>query len=142
MIIFNEDTPTNSNNINIEIVQNVTYLGVTIINKKNWHREHINKSLDKGQSFANNLYSTIGNSCNRMLIRKTYWKALALSSILYCKGRMVYRKEDLDKFQRIENKAFRTILQVPTYTAVEFLRGEFGASFMMAIETSNLNSCT
>ena len=27
---------------------------------------------------------------------------------------------------------FRTILQVPTYTAVEFLRGEVGASSMMA----------
>ena len=100
MIIFNEDTPTNSNNINIEIVQNVTYLGVTIINKKNWHREHINKSLDKGQSFTNNLYSTIGNSCNRILIGKTYWKAVALLSISYCQEMMVYRK-DLDKLQRI-----------------------------------------
>ena len=32
--------------------------------------------------------------------------------------------------QRIENRAYRSILQVPNYTAVEFLRGEIGASSM------------
>ena len=76
---------------------------MTIINKKTWHREHINKSLHKGKSFVNNLYATIGNSYNQMLIGKTCWQALALSCILYC-------QEILDNLQRIENSSFRTIL--------------------------------
>ena len=39
-----------------------------------------------------------------------------------------YTQTDLGQLQKIDNKAFRTILQAPTYTAVESLRGEVGAS--------------
>ena len=43
----------------------------------------------------------------------------------------------MQQIQRIENKAFRTILQVPPYTAVEFLRGEVGSSTMIARDAKN-----
>ena len=36
--------------------------------------------------------------------------------------------EDLKKLQTYDNQAYRYILDVPKYTATEFLRGEVGAS--------------
>ena len=37
-------------------------------------------------------------------------------------------KTETDKFQKLDNRAFRYILDVPLCTATEFLRGEIGAS--------------
>ena len=39
-----------------------------------------------------------------------------------------YTQTDLGQLQKIDSKAFKTILQSPTFTAVESLRGEIGAS--------------
>ena len=74
------------------------------------------------------MYSVLGNSCSRLLIGKTFWKGLALPSFMHCQEVILYNNAELEKFQRIENKVNRSILQLPRYTVIEFLRGEVGAS--------------
>ena len=63
-----------------------------------------------------------------MLVGKTFWKVLALPCILYASEIITYTVEDIKKLQRIDNRAYRYILQVPIFTAAEFLRGEIGTS--------------
>ena len=61
------------------------------------------------------MFVVLGNSWSRMLIGKTYYKGLSLPNILYGQELIIYNKNDLDRLWIIENKAFRFILQVPTY---------------------------
>ena len=72
-----------------------------------------------------------------MLVGKTFWKGLVLPNLLFGLDITPYRKDELSKLQVYENKAFRNILGVPRYTAVEFLRGEIGASSMLARDAKN-----
>ena len=122
---------------NIDVVDSFRYLGVEIINKKKLFKLQIEKSLGKAQKMSNLLYMVLGNSCNRLLIGKTFWKGLALATFMYGQEVIMYSKADIEKLQRIDNKAYRTILNLPIYTAVEFLRGEIGCLSVMAREIKN-----
>ncbi len=73
-------------------------------------------------------YSVVAKSCSRMLIGKTYWKAVALPSILHGINIIDISKTDIDRLQRIENGVYRKILGAPTYAQGTALRGEIGAS--------------
>ena len=53
---------------------------------------------------------------------------MALPNIIYGEEVITYNNSDIEQLQRVENRVYRTILQVPVYTPVEFLRGEVGAS--------------
>ena len=117
---------------NIDVVEEILYLGIIIRNQKKWYLSNNKKAIEKANKLCNHLFSVLGNSCNRMLIGKTYYKGLALPNILYGQEIVIFNKNDLDKLQIIENRAFRFILQVPTYTAIEYLRGEVGASDMQS----------
>ena len=86
--------------------------------------------IDKANKMSNVLYSVLGRSCNRMLIGKNFWKGMALPYFLYGQEAILYNKGQIQKLQLTENKAFRTILQVPLYTPIEALRGEIGSSSM------------
>ena len=77
---------------------------------------------------ANQIFSVLGNCCNSMLIGKTFWKGLALPCLLYGTETISFNKTEIQNLQRLDNKAFRHILGVHTSTAVEFIRGEVGAS--------------
>ena len=74
------------------------------------------------------LFSVLGNSCCKLMGGKTFWKGLAIPSFMHCQEVIMYSNAEIEKFQQIDNKAYRTILQLPKFTAVEFLRGEVGAS--------------
>ena len=54
-----------------------------------------------------------------------------MANFLYCQEIIIFNKTDIQKLQEIENRAYRHILQVPTYTAIEFLHGEVGSSSMI-----------
>ena len=112
----------------IEVVDTIKYLGVTVTNKRDCFSEHKRQNIDKARKFANLLYSVVSRSCNRMLIGKTYWKCLAMSSFLYAAEAMLFSEEEIPKHQRIENQVYRNILQLPTYVASGGLRSEIGAS--------------
>ena len=116
----------------IQIVEEIRYLGITVQNKKRWFKNQISNNFNKGTKLCNYMYSIIGGSCNRLLIGKTFWKVLTLPSILFNQEILIYNSEDLNQLQRLENKAYRTILNLPVYTATEFLRGEIGASSFIA----------
>ena len=113
---------------NIEVVKKIKYLGVIVENRRKmflvWKCliSYKIKSFDKGIQFGNQLYSILGNSYNRMLIGKTFYKGLVLPNILYEQDIIVYNKIELEQLQKFYNKACRTILNVPKSTAVEFLR--------------------
>ena len=72
-----------------------------------------------------------------MLIGKTYWKGLVLPNILYGTDVMGMRCDDIKKLQTLDNTAYRFILKVPKYTAIEFLRGEVGASAALSRDMKN-----
>ena len=55
-----------------------------------------------------------------------------MPGVLYGQEVIRYKASDELRFQRLENKAYRNILQLPIFTATEFIRGEVGASSFKA----------
>ena len=88
------------------------------------------KSL--GGWVPNMTYSIIYRSCNKLLIGKTYWKSIVLPSLLFASAVIVWNKSELEQLQRVENKVWRTILGAPGYAPIVSLRGDLGASCMLA----------
>ena len=62
---------------------------------------------------------------------------MALPCFLYGSDIIPYKTKDFDMQQKIENKAFRAILRHPKFTAIDFLRGETGASSSRARSVKN-----
>ena len=121
----------------IQVVQSVKYLGVLIDNKKKCFEAQKAKIFNNGNKYVAQIFSILGGCCNRMLIGKTYWKGLVLQVLLYCAEIIQFNDEELKKLQTFDNKAYRLILKVPDYTAIEFLRGEIGASSAKARDLKN-----
>ena len=113
---------------NVKTCSKIKYLGITIENKRNCFKEHKKERLIKAKQLANMTYSITERSCNRLLVGKGYWKGVGLATTLYGAEIVDYTKEELNKLQCIENKVYRCILQVPTYTANCALRSEVGAT--------------
>ena len=135
IIVFNNEDTVEIEGI--KIVKELKYLGVTIENKKRWYGKHINENINKGIKLSNYMYSIIGGSCNRLMIGKAFWKGIALASILFNQELLLYNVNEMEKLQRVENKAYRTIFNLPIYTAIEFLRGEIGSSTILARDIKN-----
>ena len=114
----------------IEVVSSIKYLGFTINNTRNIFTLHKQNMFKKAEKLANLTYPVIAKSCNKLMIGKTYWKSLALPSILYGTNVLSLNKKDITKLQRIEYKVYRQMLGAAKYTPVTTLRGEIGASSM------------
>ena len=114
----------------VEIVKELKYLGFYITNKKNIFTNQKTYSIKKAQNMCNMTYSVIERAVNKTIIGKTYWKQVVLPSILYGNSIMEYTKTELDKLQVIENAVYRKVLVAASYTPVECLRGDIGASCM------------
>ena len=112
----------------IQVVDKIKYLGVTVTNKKDCFGEHRKETIVSARKFANLSFSIMARSCNRVMIGKTYWKNLAMPSFLYASEILDFDEKELQKHQTIENQVYRTILQQPSYVAVSGLRSELGAS--------------
>lgn len=96
--------------------------------------------MNKANQLANMAYSITERSCNRLLVGKGYWKGVGLATIAYGAEILYYTKKELDKLQCTENKVYRCILQVPTYTASCVLRSEVGATSTVARD-AKIKSC-
>ena len=96
ILIFNNKDKLEKLN-NIDVVEEITYLGINIRSKRKWYSENNKKNIEKANKLCNNLYSVLGNSCNKMLIGKTYWKSLALANFLYCQEIIIFNKTDIQK---------------------------------------------
>ena len=114
----------------IKITDHIKYLGLTLDNKRNYFKTQQGKMIEKAQKLANMTYSVIEKSSNKLMIRKTYWKNVAIPSILYGSSIVNFSDTDIEKLQRIENGVYRQILGAPRYAANCTLRGEVGASLM------------
>ncbi|XP_043192465.1 uncharacterized protein LOC122365374 [Amphibalanus amphitrite] len=93
-------------------------------------KEQKQQMIEKAQRMANMTYGVIARSCNKLMIGKTFWKSLALPSILYGANIFYITEEEVKKLEMIENGVYRQILGAPRYTANCALRGEIGASTM------------
>lgn len=67
----------------IQIMDKIKYLGITIENKRNIFSAQKKIAIEKAEKMANMTYPIIAKSCNKILIGKTYWKQVALPSILF-----------------------------------------------------------
>ena len=68
---------------NIKVVQIMKYIGMEINNKRNNFKTQRGKIVDNARNIANITYSVIEKRCNKLLIGKTFWKSIALPSLLY-----------------------------------------------------------
>ena len=127
MIVFNSKDQEREIN-GIKTAENMKYLGIDICKQRRWYKNQVENMKTKGNKLSNVLFSVLGCCCNRMIIGKTFWKGLAIPNMMYGQEIIPLTKTDLSQLEVIENKAYRTILQLPKYTPVEFLRGEIGAT--------------
>ena len=116
----------------IQVVNEIKYLGITINSGKDCFKRQKEIMIEKASRLANQTYPIISKSCNKVMIGKTYWKSVALPSILHGHNVVEFSKSDILKLQQIENKVYRHILGAPSYAQVSALRGEIGASSMTA----------
>ena len=65
-----------------------------------------------------------------MMVGKSYWKEVILTSVLHGIGLMEITKKEINKLQAIENRTYRTILGARQGTANVCIRGEAGASLV------------
>ena len=72
----------------------------------------------------------VNKSCNNVLIGKTYWKVMVLSSVLQGLGVMSFNKDFIKQMQSLENGVFRKIFNARDHTPITVLRGEIGSSLM------------
>ena len=129
VIIFN--SPEDVSEIKgIPVAEEIKYLGITINNKKNIFKTQKATMQQKAERMTNMTYNVICKSCNKLMIGKTYWKCLALPSILYGTRVMPLTEAEIRKLQTIENGVYRRILSAPRYAPNCTLRGEIGSSLM------------
>lgn len=108
----------------------IKYLGITVTDKNDCFKKHKERVIERARVMANMTYLIIKQSCNKILIGKTYWESVALPSLLYGSSILGYTDTESRKLQRIENAVYRIILGAPRYAQVCTLRGEVGASSM------------
>ena len=89
--------------------------------------------MENAQKIANNTYSIIARSCNKLMIGKTFWKSVALPSILYGTKVINLTEDEINKLRRIENSVWRQILGAPGYAPICTLRGEIGTSLTLRL---------
>ena len=118
---------------NIEVVEEIKYLGVIVQAKRNVFEGKKNEIMKRKiirLSVMTN--SVIEKSCHRVMMGKTYWKGVVLPSALYGAEVIDMKVEEIDKLQKAENTAMRRILKASKWTAQAAIRGEIGISNMKA----------
>lgn len=76
-------------------------------------------------------YSIINRSCNKVLIGRTYWQSVALSSILFGAPVITFNKNEIQELQVSENKVCRFMLGGLGYVAIPALKGELGMTSIL-----------
>ena len=76
------------------------------------------------------IYSTVQTACNRILIRKAFWKSITMPSFMCASEISVYsyNENELQQLQRLDNIVYKAILEIPACTASSALRAEIGDS--------------
>ena len=106
------------------------YLRVEIDNGIEIFKKQKLKMKEKAETIAKNTYAVIEKSCNKILIAKTFWKGVALPSIMMGNQAANLSQTQINKLQIIENGVYRKILGGAHSTVLETIRGDIGASLM------------
>ena len=93
------------------IVKQIKYLGLLIDDKRNCFDSQKKRIDNNAHKYLSQMFSILGNCCNRMLIGKTFWKGLALTNLLYGADVINFTKTELDNLQIKDTKAYRIILR-------------------------------
>ena len=112
----------------IEVVKEFKYLGLYLDDEDDIYRKQKEVMLSKAKTHENMTYQVVENSCNKVMIGKTYWKSMVLPTVLYGAGLMNVSEAQTNRVQSTENGVYRKILGAGENTVVEVLRGEIGAS--------------
>lgn len=129
IIIYNlENSPQQIENI--QVCEEIKYLGLTLLNNRNIFTKQKKIMIEKAQKLANLTYSIIAKSCHKITVGKAYWKSVCLPSILYGANVINFTERDIQQLQIIENSVYRHILGAPRFAQTCTLRGEVGASSM------------
>ena len=86
---------------NIEVVEEIKYLGVIVLAKRNvfeGQKNEIMKKKIKRLSVMTN--SVIEKSCHRVMMGKTFWKGVVLPSALYGAEVIDMKVEEIDKLEK------------------------------------------
>ena len=112
-----------------EMVEEATYLGVTIGGKNSDIFEIENKKvLKKADRKVNTIMSEASRSADKALVGKAIWKQVSVPSILFGRAVVPTCNTLAEKLQRKENKVWRHTMGIGGYSTVAGLRGEMGAS--------------
>ena len=114
----------------IEVVKSMRYLGVEINDTDDIFKIQKINIQEKAETIAKNTYSVIEKCCNKVLIGKTFWKGVALPSILMGNQVANFNKTQINELQTTENGVYRKILGGVPGTVLETVRGDIGASLM------------
>ena len=103
---------------NIEVVEELKYLGVIVQAKRNLFEGQKNEMMKKKiKTLSVMTNSVIEKKCHRVMMGKTYWKGVVPPSALYGAEVMDMKGEEIDKLQQAENTAMRRILRAPKWAA-------------------------
>ena len=130
-IKFNHDGVVNCIE-GIKLVNSIKYLGVTISGSRNCFKLHKENKLKTSKRMSNLTYSIVSNSCNKVMIGKTYWESVVLPSVLYGTSVITWTKSELKELEREENKVCRFVLGGPGHVAVAALRAEMGMKSLVS----------
>ena len=114
-----------------EEVTEATYLGVTIGGRfRDIFEKENKKLLDEVDRKVNTIMAEVRKSADKTIVGKAIWKQVTIPSILF--GRAVIPTSDtlIEGIQRRENKVWRHLMDIGSYSAVDALRGEIGASLV------------
>merc|ERR1712121_280788 len=114
-----------------EEVTEATYLGVTIGGRfRNIFEKENKRILDEVDRKVNTIMAEVKKSADKTIVGKAIWKMVSIPSILF--GRAVIPTSDtlIEGIQRRENKVWRYLMDIGSYSSVDALRGEIGASLV------------
>ena len=114
----------------VKVVSKIKYLGLLISDGIDMFKDQKEEMIAKAKRMSNLTYAVIAKSSNKMLMGKTFWKSVVLTSVLYGAGLMNTTDNELSSLQVVENGVFRKILGGRKFTAISALRGEVGSSLM------------
>ena len=77
----------------IEVVREIKYIGLEICDERDIFKKQKEKMIQKASHMALQIYSIIEKSSNKVMMGKTFWKALVRSSVFLGAGLIGFNKE-------------------------------------------------
>ena len=114
-----------------EEVTEATYLGVTIGGRfRDIFEKENKKVLDEVDRKVNTIMAEVRKSADKAIVGKAIWKLVSIPSILFGRAVVPTNNTLIKGIQRRENRVWRYLMDIGSYSSVDALRGEIGASLV------------